>query len=294
MSAARDTERLQRVLTDSAPALRDAVINGFAFEPKDLARVATPEVLDQLITNGLALRLGDASFAHEIYDDLRHQAIDMPERLHDARISIRLSMDRSTTFGRAPAFVATIRWEFSVTPTYATRRFICLSDLEEYRDLAQDTTATSAWYIGKRSGLDAGTKETFELVEFTVDGKPRPIRRSAKQGSQTYSVSLGQEAMQSNKPLAVSYTYRTLVALDDHVLRLRVDQPTRGLAAELDYGDTNITNISVLDYITSSERARISRSPATVPGKTVTLEFDGWVMPRSGVAFVWSDVTAKR
>jgi hypothetical protein len=55
---ARDTERLKRVLADSAPAMRDAVINGFAFEPDDIARVATPEVLDQIVTNGLAIRLG--------------------------------------------------------------------------------------------------------------------------------------------------------------------------------------------------------------------------------------------
>ena len=59
-SEERDTERLKRVLADSAPAMRDAVIRGFAFEPADLARVSTPETLDQIITNGLAIRLGDA------------------------------------------------------------------------------------------------------------------------------------------------------------------------------------------------------------------------------------------
>src|SRR5664279_2987800 len=93
-SEVRDTERLKRVLADSAPAMRDAVISGFAFEPADVARVATPEVLDQIITNGMAIRLGDASFASEIYEDVREQAIGIPERLRDARISIRLSMDR--------------------------------------------------------------------------------------------------------------------------------------------------------------------------------------------------------
>ena len=83
-----DTERLKRVLADSTPAMRDAVISGFAFKPDDLARVATPETLDQIVTNGLAIRLGDRSFAEEIYDDLRQQAIGIPERLHDARIVI--------------------------------------------------------------------------------------------------------------------------------------------------------------------------------------------------------------
>ena len=107
-SEARATQRLERVIAKATPAMRDAVIDGFAFKPEDIARVATPEVLDQIITNGLAIRLGDAQFAREIYEDLQHQAIGMPERLANARISIRLSMDRGTANGRA-LFVATVR-----------------------------------------------------------------------------------------------------------------------------------------------------------------------------------------
>ncbi|PZR99101.1 MAG: hypothetical protein DLM67_04530 [Candidatus Nephthysia bennettiae] len=205
-SEVRATQRLERVLAAATPAMRDAVIDGFAFQPDDLARVATPETLDKIITNGLAIRLGDASFAEEIYQDVRQQAIGIPERLHDARMSIRLSMDRSTSKGRAPMFVTTVRWEYSLIPTYQTRRFVCLSDLEEFRDLNQDTVATSAWYIGPRTGLDAGAKESFELVEFIVDGEQRTIRRSSKQGSQAYSVNLGQEAMEAAEPITVAYT----------------------------------------------------------------------------------------
>jgi hypothetical protein len=159
-SEVRDTERLKRVLTDSAPAMRDAVIDGFAFKPDDLARVATPETLDQIITNGMAIRLGDATFAREIYEDVRQQAIGIPERLHDARISIRLSMERGTAKRRAPLFVATIRWEFQLKPVFATRRFVFLSDVDEYRDLEQDTVATSAWFVGPRTRLDAMAKTT--------------------------------------------------------------------------------------------------------------------------------------
>lgn len=87
-SEARATQRLERVLAAAAPAMRDAVIDGFAFEPDDLARVATAETLDKIITNGLAIRLGDTSFAEETYRDLRQQAIGIPERLHDARTTI--------------------------------------------------------------------------------------------------------------------------------------------------------------------------------------------------------------
>lgn len=286
-SEARATQRLERILTAAAPAMRDAVIDGFAFEPADLARVATPDTLDKIIVNGMAMRLGDATFAEEIYEDLRQQAIGIPERLYDARTSIRLSMDRGTANGRAPMFITTVRWEFTVVPRYQTRRFVCLSDWEEYRDLEQDTVATSAWYIKPRADVDAGAKEAFELVEFTVDGEPRAIRRSVKQGSQTYSVSLGKQ-VDAARPVAVAYTYRTVIPIDGHLLQLRVDQPTKGLSVDLDYTDAEVADVNVLDYITSSQRIRVSKSPLSVPKRSISIDFDGWVFPRSGIAFVWN------
>lgn len=290
-SETRATKRLERVIDSATPAMRDAVIDGFAFKPDDLARVATPETLDKIVTNGLAIRLRDASFAEEIYDDLRQQAIGIPERLHNARAQIRLSMDRDTTLGRVPMYIATIRWEFTAVPTYPTRRFVCLSDLEEYRDLRQDTAATSAWYVRAQPGVDAGSKDVFELVDFTVDGEPRPIRRTAKAGSQIYSVNLGRDAIAAGRTVTIAYTYRTVVPVDGHLLQLRVDQPTKGLTVELDYSDVDIARISVLDFIASSRETRVVKSPEALPGRSASIEFDGWVFPRSGVAFVWTEDT---
>lgn len=287
-SEVRATQRLERVLAAAAPAMRDAVIAGFAFQPDDLARVATDETLDKIIVNGLAIRLGDTSFAGEIYQDVRQQAIGIPERLHDARTTIRLSRETGQDSGRALMFVTTVHWEFTVVPTYQTRRFICLSERQEFRDLDQDTVATSARYIKPQPGVDAGAKEVFELVEFTVDGETRPIRRTAKPGSQTYSVNLGKDIVETAQPVAVAYTYRTITPVNGHLLQLRVDQPTKGLSVELDYSDTDLVSVTVLDFIASSQRTRIAQTPPSLPGKVVAVDFDGWVFPRSGVAFVWS------
>jgi hypothetical protein len=292
-SEVRDTERLKRVLAESAPAMRDAVIQGFAFEPADLARVSTPETLDQIITNGLAIRLGDAEFAREIYEDLERQAINMPERLHNAKVSIHLSSplaaDGAKRKGRSLLLAVTMRWEYSLVPIYPARRFICTSDLREFHELNQDTVGTSVWYIPSSASAKADSMASFQLLEFTVDGEPRTIRRAAKAGSQTYGVTLGSDAMQSRVPVTVAYTYRTVVPADGHRLRLRVDQPTKGLSIELEYTDAPITDLAVLDYISSGEPTRISRSPASVPERAVTADFNGWVFPRSGICFVWSD-----
>jgi hypothetical protein len=81
--------------------------------------------------------------------------------------------------------------------------------------------------------------------------------------------------------------YRTKLALLATLLQLRVDQPTKGLSVDLDYSDCGISYVNVLDFIASSQKTRVSQSPVTVPRKSVSVEFDGWVFPRSGVAFVW-------
>lgn len=72
---AREDARIRRLLAEAAPAMRDAVVRGFAIEPEDLRRVVTPDMLDEIATNALGLRLGDLQFAAELYADIRDQVV---------------------------------------------------------------------------------------------------------------------------------------------------------------------------------------------------------------------------
>jgi hypothetical protein len=51
---ARALVQLRQVLTEAAPQIRDAVVDGFAFNPDSLIDVASPETLDRVIENCLA------------------------------------------------------------------------------------------------------------------------------------------------------------------------------------------------------------------------------------------------
>lgn len=295
----RANQRLRQVLREEAPAIRDAVINGFAFAPDDLARVATPQTLDQIIQNGLGIRLGDQRFADELYVDIRDQAIRSIERWSDARISIRLSMDRGRAEGSAPAsltkqpddperLIVTVRHEYTTIPASQTRRFASVSDRDEYRELTQEGAATFVWFTNPSSGVDAGSTEAFELVQFSVDGAERPIRRTARKGGQLYSVSLGISEAERERPVTLAFTYRLVPPAHNRWLFVDVEQPTRGLDVELDYSDTSIAQVNMLDFIASSQKGIVTKTPPRVPGKTVGLEFDGWMLPKSGVVFVWT------
>ncbi len=104
---------------------------------------------------------------------------------------------------------------------------------EEYRELSAEAGATSAWFFRPVAGLDGGSREAFELVQFTIAGRARPIRRSAKHGSQTYSAPIGKEVIAAGQPVLMSYTYRAIVRQDGILIKLDVEQPTRGLSVEL-------------------------------------------------------------
>lgn len=173
-----DTERTRAAVVDLAPAFTDAVVRGFAAAPGDLERVATPTLLDDLATNALSLRLGDAYFAREIYTDLRDNAIRAPERWHDVDVRIRLSSmdERNTSSPRVglPAFAVTVTWEYTVVPSHSLKKFACNSDRDEFHDLVSDIPSTSTWFMTPRAGFVASDQSSFELLEFSVEGGALP------------------------------------------------------------------------------------------------------------------------
>lgn len=169
-------DQFREIIKEQAPAMRDAVIEGFAIRPEDLKRVANPELLDDIASNVMSLRLGDEQFAHEIYRDIRDQAIHAAERWYDVEVRVRLSNALERSAKGAPLFDVIVEWEYTTVPSGPVRRFACVSDRDEYNDLRQDVPATSTWMMVPRPGMDASSRDFYELLELAVDGEPQPIR----------------------------------------------------------------------------------------------------------------------
>jgi len=138
----RTMQLFRDVLDQEAPAIRNAVIDGFAFEADDLARVASPATLDQIARNTLALQLGDRQLAADVYTDIRQQVIHAAERRYGVNVSVVLSpWNEGPTHGDDAMFVATVRWEYRVAPVGRVMCFSCVSDLDEYRELLRDSAS---------------------------------------------------------------------------------------------------------------------------------------------------------
>jgi hypothetical protein len=122
-------------------------------------------------------------------------------------------------------------------------------------------------------------------VQCAVNGTDRPIRRTQRKGSQLYTATIPETT--DDEEITISCTYRVLVQRHGHLLYLDIPRPTKGLQVQLWYGDCGIRRVNTLDFIASAQQPRILRSPASVPTPSVEIGFDGWIFPKSGVAFVW-------
>ncbi|MFG2377601.1 hypothetical protein ACGFY9_39850 [Streptomyces sp. NPDC048504] len=283
----RTDQRIREAVRKEAPAIRDAVLDSFAFNVTALKDVASDETLDRIATNALGLRLGDQKLAQEAYADLRDQIIQSPERWRDVDVSVSLTpWAEGPVSGKGSMFVATIRWEYKVRPASSTMRFACISDMAEYRELLRDQTVASAWFFDETNGLNAGNKEAFELLQLSLDGRSQKIRRTERKGAQFYTVNLGTTATTGDE-VTVSYTYRALVQRHGHLLYLDLPRPTKGIHVQLAYEGTGTHYVNVLDYFSSPSASRIEKSPESASIRTIDVSFDGQIFPRAGIAFVW-------
>lgn len=280
-------EQFRQIISEQAPAMRDAVVEGFAIHPEDLKRVATPDLLDDIAANVMSLRLGDAQFAREIYTDIRDQAIRASERWHDVEVRIRLSNALERSAEGTPLFDVSVEWEYTTVPSGSVRRFACVSDRAEYNELLLDVPATSPWFMTPRPGMDAANRESYEFLELTVDGIQQSVRRSARKGGQIYTVTLDERA-RSGQPVRVRQVFRTVTPTWGHRMYFELPQPARNLSVSMDYTNTSIAHLGVIDAVATAKPAQVVRTPEKSAGRELTVEAQGWLMPKTGFTFTWT------
>ena len=284
---AATTRQFRQIIHDEAPAMRDAVIEGFRFNTDDLERIATPQLLDELAVNSLGMRFGDAAFGREVYGDIKHQAITAEERWYDARVDATLGIPRVRSVAPNPFFDLLVRWEYTVVPKHRFRKFAVVSDRQRYDQMVAERGETSVWFKPSGTGLDVTDEASFALVEFSVNGSSVSIERTADTHSQIYTVDIGEDIVTAQQPVVMSFTYRSRLRRDGHMVHFDVDRPTKGFELELNYQDAGIAKMKLVDFISSTRRARVSEAPDVAGVKKYTMSYDGWVLPRAGVAFVW-------
>ena len=141
------------------------------------------------------------------------------------------------------------------------------------------------WYRRPVPGLAANDPEVFALEQFTVNGTPVPFSRQVDEVSQVYTVDLGEQVIQQEQAVVVSFSFRTRTLRSGHVVHLDIDRPTRGLDVELRYDPEQVGQMRILDFASIGEGGRLTQVPNT---PTLRYRYDGWLFPRAGMVFVWT------
>ena len=253
-----------------------------------LVALVSSEARGRIAEHCLGIQLGNQAMAHDLYTDLREQIIRQPERRYDMDLWIALApWTAGPGSGDGAMFVATVRTAYRVIPANPVMRFACVSDVEEYDELLRDPSCTAVHRVKPVGAVDGASEHAFQVVEVVIDGTPRPLRRLARTGAQTYTATLGREVMAAQRPVAISYTYRALNKQHGHLFHVDFSRPTKALTVQFAYGGCGIRHVDVVDYIASTARPGVSRLAATDPTPSIALRFDGWVLPKAGVAFTW-------
>lgn len=56
----------------------------------------------------------------------------------------------------------------------------------------------------------------------------------------------------------------------------------------LDYTNTDIARMGVTETVASAKPVHVTRSPDEVPGRSIAVEAEGWLMPKTGFTFTWT------
>ena len=110
-------QRTQQAIVELLPAkLWSVLCEGLTRHPGELARLTTPERLDDAAAAIMAQRLGDEQFAREIYTDIRDQAIRAAEWWYDVEARVRLSTAVERSTAGTPLLDVTVEWEYTPCP----------------------------------------------------------------------------------------------------------------------------------------------------------------------------------
>lgn len=210
------------------------------------------------------------------------------ERWYDARVDATLGIPRGRSTAPTPFFDLRVRWEYTVTPRHRFRKFAVVSDRQRYDQLVAERGETSVWYKPPDPQLPVTNEDAFALLSVSVDGNELPIEHMTDASGQTFIVDLGDEVIRAGEPVVMSFTYRSRLRRDGHMVHFDVDRPVKGFSLDISYQDAGISRVKLVDYLSSTHSTRVAELPDITGDTTYHVGYDGWVLPRAGVTLVWT------
>ena len=275
----RASERLRKVIAEEAPAIRDAVIDGFAFSPDALTSVTSPELLDRVVRNCLVAQLGDPDLAASSHEQLLKEAMTPADRQTDSRLAIEL-----TASTHKHHLKMTVRREYRFTPHVDSLRFACVESHDDFEILLRDPETAEVWRAAARDGLSPVDAATFQLASVELDGEPLELHRSVRRDMQLVTCRLPKPEPVP-QPRHLAYSYEVLLPVAKRHIYYDFNRPSHGLEVDISY-DHSVQDLRLIDFIGEPTDLRRASHHSDEGGDS-SVATDEWVLPRAGIVAVW-------
>ena len=281
-------EVLGQHFRDQARAINAQLPRAMLTTPDIMRQVLSSDVVDEVILTSLEIRLRDAQLAKEAYDSfLRHLLVD-EERRSNYRCKISLTPTKSGVISQD---ITQKYYDAYIDVRYETHlqkndfRFICVPTADEYSELLRDPNWELRWIAEPIK--DFPGELNFDVETVQVAGLKLDVRREASNGKYVVVADhLKLQSMQGNL-VNIYYRYKVRIKKRGHLLMVHMPCPTYNVVVELDYANTDIHFVNVLDFFVSKTKPAIRYFPSPQKHHRIEVEVDDWVFPRGGIVFVW-------
>jgi hypothetical protein len=234
--------------------------------------------------------LQDETLAAEI-DDLMRAVAAYPERWADTRCTALLVQDGESS-GKATEsdyFEAYISYRLTMELRRDRFRILCVTSRRLRDDLAADDQEVFFVYLQAPTvEYPLPTTDSFSVESLIVNDLELLISTEIDAaGSMLVTCDSPALAGLQGQTVTVEMTLRTKIVKQAHAMHLTIPRLSRRVLFAFDFGGTEIQNVDVLDTFLARRKPYIRRMPTMTRARRVEVHSDEWVLPGSGVVFVW-------
>lgn len=180
---------------------------------------------------------------------------------------------------------AVVTLEYRTTLNASRFIFTRALDLDQFNARIKQRDYLFTWRLEETADLPRDSSQALDLHRLAIDNVELPqTARTTVDGA--YEIVCEDPVLEAKfgTEVTVHYTVVTKLRRHDHVFFYAATRPTHGVTVVFDYADTDIESVLTYDFFVSAGAPVMHELPHN---RTVVVELDEWVFPKSGVSFVW-------
>jgi hypothetical protein len=217
--------------------------------------------------------------AQDVLSDLKNRLSDPEEVWRDLHVNVALLPNPATTEVFEVHFTASYR----TTLRRTQMAFVLGTDVESYDRNIASPEVDVTWGCPSLSD-HVDLEQLFRVEVVRIEGHQMNLTRNGQitiATSEILSELVGTD-------VEISYNFVAPAKRRGHILHLEVPRICKNAEYAIALNNCGVTRVRVVDYFSSRNRATIRCQPSWDAPTSVTATLQGWITPRSGMAFVWT------